>query len=129
MREVLVLGFVALGLLAGCSNTLESTEVAQQGGKRYVITVSEYDNGLYRNADILINDQIALKIAPKSFRDPACSQIKDNGYIITCVYTSTFQGQKLEVRKITKSSLLALSVNYEIFLSDNLLEVVNIRNR
>ena len=118
--------------LAGCTNTLQSTEVTQLNGMRYEITVSEYDSGLWRVADVLINGQTVLSIDPKTSSDiaAACTKVRKRGsFTITCVYKSTFEGKQLEVRKVTRSSLLALSINYEVYLSGDLLEVVSIRNQ
>ena len=119
----------AILLLGACSNTWESTEIASRGGKEYIIKVSEYDSGFYRNADIVINDRIAYRIAPKSLTPPECEKVTQNGFIITCNYETTFEGNPLLIRKVTKSSLLALSINYEIYLDGKLLEVVNVQNR
>ena len=127
MRQLLIV----LGLLlASCSNTLESTEVAQFEGKKYIIKVSEYDSGLVRNADVFINNKLAYQIAPKSIKmDKSCTKVFSNGYTITCPYSTTFEGKKLDIKHVFKSSLLALSVNYEVYLDGQLVEVVNTRNK
>ena len=133
MYKAIFLVFAGLSFLAGCSNTLEATEVGQHKGKTYVVKVSTYSrNALINDTDILLNGKLALRITPKTAiinKDPACSKVPGIDTIITCIYNSTFEGNPLTVRKVIKSSLLTYSENYEIFMSGELLEVVNILNK
>ena len=116
-------------LIAGCSATLESTEVAQFNNNTYKITVTEFDEGIYRLTEVSINDDFKMLFKPTSLKDKRCIKVSGGSPLIsTCTFFGTYKNIEVKAVKVMKSSLLALSVNYEIYFNDRLVEVVNITN-
>mgnify|MGYP003146939240 CR=1 FL=1 len=118
-------------LLAGCSTLLENTEVAQFNNNTYKIKVTEYDEGLHRVSEVSINDELAAYFKPISIvqkKEKRC--VFSKGYdpmVATCTFFGTYKDIEVKVVKVHKTSL-AITVNYEIYFNDKLVEVVNLQN-